>query len=68
MQHVGLRFHSRFLVDCENNFNKCMAIILLKLIPLTVGELGHILISISLLFLGITMWEKTYLPSSAAVL
>ena len=53
MQHVGLRLHSRFLVDCENNFNKCMAIILLKLIPLTIGKIGHILISISLLFLGI---------------
>ena len=68
MQHVGLRLHSRFLVDCENNFNKCMAIILLKIITLTVGEVGHILIPIYLLFLGITMWVKTYLPSNATIL
>ena len=68
MQHVGLRLHSRFLVDYENNFNKCMSIILLKLIPLTIGKIGHILIPISLLFLGITMWVKTYLPSNATIL
>ena len=65
MQHVGLRLHSRFLVDYENIFNKCMANHLLKLIPLTIDKIGHIIIPISLLFLGIIMWVKLILPSNA---
>ena len=53
MQHVGLRLHSRFLVDYENIFNKCMANHLIKLIPLTISKIGHLLITIFLFSLGI---------------